>query len=325
MTYIVMDLEWNQPVSKNSYPYLKIGDKMPNEIIQIGAYKVSDKLKIIDSFCAYIKPKYYKKLNSFVKRVTNIDKTTIGEGKSFVSAIESFKNWCGDEFCIFTWGSDDVQVIKQNLDFYGIDKSFITRWYDVQTIFSVSQLGEKQQKSLSFAMEHMKIQEDENRRLHDALDDAYYTAQILIKHDIDACIKEYVSESDFKILCAELDDTSFGAFYTKNKAMADKNVTKIACPKCGECMKKYGAWLLVNGKHICLATCTKHGDFVSRVKINKHLDGKFYVNKITKKASEQIADDLKKRYEFSKRQTKAKSKRKVNVLYGRNNEKGSAI
>ncbi|MBE7026224.1 MAG: exonuclease domain-containing protein [Ruminococcaceae bacterium] len=314
MTYIVMDLEWNQPVSKNSYPYLKIGDKMPNEIIQIGAYKVSDEMEITDSFCAYIRPKYYKKLNSFVKRVTNIDKTTIGEGESFISATQRFKNWCGDDFCLFTWGTDDIQVMKQNLDFYDVDKSFITHWYDMQTIFSVSQLGEKQQKSLSFAMEHMQIKKEENRRLHDALDDAYYTAQILTKHDIRACLKEYSGESNFKVLCSELDDTSFGAFYTKNKAMADKNVALMRCPECGECMKKYGAWLSVNGKYVCLATCAKHGDFISRVKINKHLDGKFYVNKITKKASVQIADDLKKRYDCSKRQAKMKRKPKVSVL-----------
>ncbi len=50
MEYVILDLEWNQPVSKNSYPYLSIGDRMSNEIIQIGAYKVSEEMKITDSF-----------------------------------------------------------------------------------------------------------------------------------------------------------------------------------------------------------------------------------------------------------------------------------
>lgn len=45
MEYVILDLEWNQPVSKNSYPYLSIGDRMSNEIIQIGAYKVSEEMK----------------------------------------------------------------------------------------------------------------------------------------------------------------------------------------------------------------------------------------------------------------------------------------
>ena len=38
MAYIVMDLEWNQPVSKKCYPYIKIGDKIGDKIpmVKIG-------------------------------------------------------------------------------------------------------------------------------------------------------------------------------------------------------------------------------------------------------------------------------------------------
>ena len=61
LNYIVFDMEWNQPISKNSYPYVKIGSQLTNEIIQIGAYKLNDKFQITDSFCRYVHPSFYKK------------------------------------------------------------------------------------------------------------------------------------------------------------------------------------------------------------------------------------------------------------------------
>ncbi len=314
MTYIVMDLEWNQPVSKNSYPYLKIGDKMSNEIIQIGAYKVSEELEIIDSFCTYIKPRYYKKLNSFVKRVTQINKDIINSADGFDVAIERFKNWCGDDFSIFTWGNDDVYVMKQNLDFYGMDKSFITKWYDMQMIFSSSHMHDSSQRSLRFAMEYFGIEEDNERRLHDALDDAYYTAKVFTLHDIKDCLCSYELTSDFDTMCMELDDTRFGSFYSKNKALHDARVAHVFCPECGESAKEHSAWISLGGKYVCIASCEKHGEFVSRVKINKHLDGKFYVNKITQKASTKMREDIKEKYRLKKEKSKSDKKKEISAI-----------
>lgn len=284
MLYIVLDLEWNQPVSKNCQPYLSIGDVLSNEIIQMGAYKITEKLEIADSFCTYIKPKYYKKLNSNVKKITKIDKEKVLNGKSFADAIEQFKAWCGDDFCIFTWGSDDINVMRQNLKFYGIDSTFIRQWYDLQHIFAQTFLGESMQKSLSAAIDFFEIPKKENRQLHDALDDAYYTSKVLIKHDIAACMDAYTRTSDFALLCDELDDTKYGGFYTKRKALSCKAVSQIICPECDAVMDRH-EWINSNGKYLCLASCEQHGEYVSRIKLNKHLDGKLYVNKLTKKAT----------------------------------------
>ena len=79
--------------------------------------------------------KYYKKLNSVVKRLTNINKEEVRAGKDFIEAAALFRAWCPPGATVFTWGSDDVYVMKQNLEFYGIDASFISRWYDLQVIF----------------------------------------------------------------------------------------------------------------------------------------------------------------------------------------------
>lgn len=311
MDYIVLDLEWNQPVSKNSYPYLNIGDRMSNEIIQIGAYKVSEGMKIVDSFCTYVKPKYYKKLNSMVKKITNIDKEKILSGISFVDAMELFSKWCGDDFALFTWGSDDVYVMRQNLDFYGVDKTFIKKWYDLQKIFSRTYLGESTQRSLQFAMEHFNISEEEDRNMHDASDDAYYTAKIFVNHDIKSCMKVYAAESDFSKMCSALDDTSYGSFFTKRKALANKNVAAMVCPECGADMKRYGAWVSGGEKYLCVGECSEHGEFLGRIKLNKHLDGKFYVNKTIKKAPAKVYENVKEKCDAALRyaQMRASGKR----------------
>ena len=55
MNYIVFDLEWNQnPAGKKTR-----NDKLPFEIIEIGAVKVNSKKEITDSFHRLIKPQVY--------------------------------------------------------------------------------------------------------------------------------------------------------------------------------------------------------------------------------------------------------------------------
>lgn len=314
MEYVILDLEWNQPVSKNSYPYLSIGDRMSNEIIQIGAYKVSEEMKITDSFCTYVRPKYYKKLNSVVKRLTNINKEEVRAGKDFIEAAALFRAWCPPGATVFTWGSDDVYVMKQNLEFYGIDASFISRWYDLQVIFSTQYLGERSQKSLSFAMEYFNIKEDENKQLHDALDDAYYTAQIFMRHDIAACLPAYPATSSFRYCAASCRIRNMERFTQKRRQWPDKAVSRVLCPECGGELVKHDTWLSQNGKYVCVATCSEHGEFVSRVKLNKHLDGKFYVNKVTRKEGEQVRAAIKEKCAAQKVNTKRKKPKKVKVV-----------
>ena len=42
MQYIVLDLEWNQPISYHSPAFKSVGGKLLFELIQIGAVKVDE-------------------------------------------------------------------------------------------------------------------------------------------------------------------------------------------------------------------------------------------------------------------------------------------
>ena len=93
--------------------------------------------------------------------------------------------------------------------------------------------------------------------------------------------------------------------------MADKAVSRVLCPECGSVLKKHDTWLSLNGKYVCVASCEEHGEFVSRVKLNKHLDGKFYVNKVTKREGTQVRENIKEKCNALKEKPKRRARVKI--------------
>ena len=74
MFYVIFDLEWN-----NAYDYKS--KKGMNEIIEIGAIKLDEKLNIVDTFKQLIKPTLSKKLSSRFKNLTHISMEEINHLK----------------------------------------------------------------------------------------------------------------------------------------------------------------------------------------------------------------------------------------------------
>ena len=96
--YIVMDLEFN--CSNNSYVSEKNGVRLPNEIIEIGAVKLDDDLNELDRFCSFIKPAVYTKINTEVKKLTDITNDMVYQGVEFPEAITNLDHIIGS---IFIW------------------------------------------------------------------------------------------------------------------------------------------------------------------------------------------------------------------------------
>ncbi|MBE6029694.1 MAG: hypothetical protein E7226_06095 [Clostridiales bacterium] len=61
MSYVVMDLEWNQ--SNTRYRAERNGVRLSGEIVEIGAVRVDDNLEILDRYCEFVKPECYQKMN----------------------------------------------------------------------------------------------------------------------------------------------------------------------------------------------------------------------------------------------------------------------
>ncbi|MBQ6280739.1 MAG: DNA polymerase III, partial [Oscillospiraceae bacterium] len=98
MEYIVLDMEWNQPWPGSYAAQRVLPIHISGEVIQIGAVRMLEDQTIADEFQVLIKPKFFRRLNSRVAKLTGIRESQLkAEGLSFDEAINEFYNWCGDD------------------------------------------------------------------------------------------------------------------------------------------------------------------------------------------------------------------------------------
>lgn len=268
-SYIVFDLEWNQPPSKDSRAYRLVGERLRSEIIQIGAVKLSvPELAPLDTFSTIVRPRYYTRLAERIRRITNITAQELKEGVLFPVAVSDFADWCGDGPVFLTWGPDDIQVLKQNLEFYGMSDSFIGEWYDLQLIFN-QQTGMTGQKSLAFAAEHFYI--EQALPLHNALNDAYYTALVCEELDLDSGIEQYpnLAEHRFSNNAQTLVKTTVEDIGNKREALRDQRISKTECPECGKRLVSKNFVHQSGNRYITLAECPEHGSFLIQVRFQR--------------------------------------------------------
>ena len=183
--YIVMDLEFN--CSNNSYVSEKNGVRLPNEIIEIGAVKLDDDLNEMDRFCSFIKPAVYTKINTEVKKLTDITNDMVYQGVEFPEAITKFLEWCEDGDFI-TWSENDIIMIENNMMYYDLSIDNLPRCYDIQPIFSDQIMDEDRNYALSYALWKLDIKPETS---HDALNDALNTAEVLRRLDLTEGLDEY--------------------------------------------------------------------------------------------------------------------------------------
>ena len=177
MEYIILDLEWNQPVSRSRM--IKSPIRLSGEIIQRGAVKVNEKLEILDTFDVDIKPVYYKKMHKVVSDITGIKTDDLEEWIPFTEAIEKFRLWCNGEVFV-TWGPCDCQMLVDNMHIHNVDSSWLLEMYDAQEIFDDQVTMEGRQFALSYAIFYFKIKPFE---AHNALNDTLNTVKVLEKLD----------------------------------------------------------------------------------------------------------------------------------------------
>ena len=161
MQYIILDMEWNQAWPGSSAARQPLPSPMRGEIVQIGAVRMSEDQEIGDEFQVLIRPKYFKKMNSKVAKLTGIRDSVLREhGIPFAEAIEQFRAWCGEDITILTWGFDDIAVLRENLAVHGMEADWASRWYNAQLIFNAQTDGSSNQKALKTALEIMEIEPD---------------------------------------------------------------------------------------------------------------------------------------------------------------------
>ena len=306
-TYTIFDLEWNQS------PHGK-GDSvetLPFEIIEIGAVKLDGQGHQLGEFHRLIRPRVYTELHFMISEVTHMDMNDLNNhGEDFKTVITDFFAWSGEEAIYCTWGSQDLTELQRNLDYYEMVNPFPQPllYYDVQKLYGL--LYEEGRKlSLDAAVHNLELLSD--RPFHRALDDAWYTGQVLTRLD-DKQIAPYWSIDYYRIprdrkeeIYLTFPDYSkyvSRIFGSKEVAMTDRTITEMKCYLCQRSLRKKVRWFTPNQKiYYGLAVCPDHGYLKGKIRIKKVDETRVYLVKTLKLTSEEGAREIRTRKEAARK------------------------
>ncbi len=322
MNYIVFDLEWNQcPYGKE-----RENPRLPFEIVEIGALKLNNEKETLDEFHRLIHPTVYRKMHYRTKQILDMDMEQLEKGDYFGKAVKDFLQWCaadGDyRFC--TWGGTDLVELQRNMKYYGklgLIEGPIP-YYDVQKLFSLDFEDGKSRKSLEYGIDFLHIKKERN--FHHALDDAFYTAEILKRLDQDLverrfsidCYQNPKERKDqIRVVFDDYEKFISREFDSKEEAMKDKDVTQSRCFLCGKNVRKKIRWFSGNSKnYYCLAYCPVHGYLKGKARMKKTDEGGIYVVKTIKLIDETGAERIREKRKGLKVKRKQKKVHKKNEI-----------
>ena len=287
MHYIVLDLEWNQPISWQSAPYRKVGDRLIFEMIQIGAVKLADDLSIRDSLSLPIAPTHYLQIHPRIRRMTGLGPEELAGAPAFRDALEQFVRWCGEDYVLLTWGCDDVSVLRQNVDFFGCGDIPLPPLCDIQKLFAQVH-GLKDRPSLQKAMELVGIETDERLAFHNARNDAWYTALVFRTLPDPSSALDYAQQPKNLIHkprpAREKPPQAF--FPSAKEALASEEALRPVCPRCGRILTLDGEYVPQSpDKYISIGRCRHHGRLILRLRLQKEDDGRVSLRRSAAPAS----------------------------------------
>ncbi len=305
MNYIVLDLEWNQSQIASE----ETKQKLPFEIIEIGAVKVGPGGNTLGMFHEVIKPQIYHEMHFIVGELVHIDQAELDRGNSFPKVAKDFLEWCGEDSIFCTWGTQDIVEFQKNMLYYGMprlaDKPFV--YLDIQKLFAITYEERRTRRALEYAIDYLGIIKDEP--LHRAYNDAYYTAKVFgyIQKKNPKAI-ENVSfdifnpprnrEDEVKITFEDYSKYISRVFRDKREAFFDREVSSTKCYLCHKNLRKKLRWFSLNNKHYySLAQCEEHGYIRYKIRMQKAIDGGVFVVKTSRMITEEEKDQLIKRKE----------------------------
>jgi inhibitor of KinA sporulation pathway (predicted exonuclease) len=288
MAIIVMDLEWNQ-----GFPATP--EQKFNEILQIGAVRLETWDSEPEVFSQWVRPMYHRALHYRVRELVPVDKKLLRNAPNFFQVLSKFRAWCGEDAQFITWGTEDLRVFHENLDHYQLDKSWITKEYDLQKAYGYVCFDTNQQYSLKSAIEACEL--EAALTFHDASHDAMYTAMIgkwmLAKYqtlpdiaEIDRVFAQRAEEkrqallAEAARLAAEAVEQGepvatwdCGPFPTAIACASSREARLLLCPECNNKMYHINYFPVDGGKHfIAKARCSEHGTFFTLLTLRQEAD-----------------------------------------------------
>ena len=304
MNYIVFDLEWNQSNTGRE----KEVEKLPFEIIEIGAVKIDDTCVTTGEFHELIRPQVYREMHHITGKLIQLNMKELEKGEDFPKTMEAFLDWCGSgEYLFCTWGSLDLMELQRNMKYYDMTplSEGPIAYLDVQKLFSIAYEDGKKRRSLEFAIDFLEIEKD--IPFHRAFTDAYYTGKVLtaiMEHhrgvlknvSFDVFHPPVNRESEVKIQFDTYMKYISRSFAGKAEAFRDNEVVSTKCYLCHRNLKKKIPWFAVSLKnYYAVAYCEEHGYLKGKIRVNRTDDGRVYIVKTTKFISEEDVKALEER------------------------------
>lgn len=302
ISYIVIDLEWNQPI-----PWIKTSvdpKDLPGEIIEIGAVKLSltqDGYELSKPFHVMIRPVCYTVMNKNVSRVTNKISSDLRFGLSFSDAYDAFRQWCGKDYILCGWGNSDLSILKSNLLYHKWMADLNTLFLDVQPLFARVAEGMTQQRSVEYAVDFLRIPKKDD--FHAAHRDAEYTGLILkeIFHLLDEARSPTTGRQNdpADLLLQEMKTLRLAAYLQNPDLHAETSKRtglypsweqcfdnypkdEECCPACQRLLSCRIAWFRLKKSGFSLWCCEDHHMVLGRMRMKKTPDGKVYASVIVR-------------------------------------------
>lgn len=201
---IVIDLEMcriGKEYRKKEFPHR-------HEIIQIGAVKLDEEGNIIDEFNDYVHP-VYGRVDHFIQELTGIHEKMLTNAPLLPEVLQKLMDWAGSDCkIIYEWSATDRsqlihEIDSKHIQFPGL-KEFMHKdhWVNYQKVFG-KRFHISWAMGLSQALEKAGLETEGH--VHNGLDDAYNTAKLISKLEMNP-------NFEFPVLDFTSDETQISGF-----------------------------------------------------------------------------------------------------------------
>lgn len=288
MGYIIVDLEFNNLKNITKY-YEGFFDEnkqlqnieLENEIIEIGAIKVDQYMKPICEMREYIKPTIFPIINPKVTEITKINSSILNKnGISFEEAMNKLKGMFEEGDVLCSWAKDDVAEIIINANYHKYkDLNWLDAYLDIQE-YASQILAHKKALGLKTALDELKIKVDETK-LHDALNDAFYTVEVFKRIYNSRVIKNHIVYDIYNMPAINVSNLE--------GIDIDSDKLEMKCPKCGKRITLETSLECLNWRFAALGICQKcKNKILFEVLVKKTLQGEMGYKEISSILKEDV-------------------------------------
>ena len=298
MGYIIVDLEFNnlKNITKYYDGFFRENSglqdiELENEIIEIGAVKVDKYMKEISRMREYIKPTIFPIVNPKVTEITKIDDDILKkEGITFNEAMDKLKSMFEEGDVLCSWAKDDIAEIIINANYHKYeDLNWLDKYLDIQE-YASNILAHKKVLSLKNALEELKIKIDKNK-LHDALNDAFYTKEVFKRVYNSRILKSYIVSDIYNIPAINISKL--------DNIKIDSKKLQLKCPKCHQKLQLKTNVELLNWRFAAIGICSKcNSNVLCEIIVKRTLKGELGYKEISYILKEQ--EYLDYMYKFEK-------------------------